>query len=71
VHTDHKENYVGLPELVIILVLIILLFGVGRIGIIAGELGSGVRAFRQGLKGETLPEERAPDEPRAGSDPNA
>jgi sec-independent protein translocase protein TatA len=42
---------VGVPELVIILVLVVLLFGVGRISKIAGELGSGVRAFREGLQG--------------------
>jgi sec-independent protein translocase protein TatA len=42
----------GVPELLIILVLVILLFGVGRIGKIAGELGSGVRAFRDGLRGD-------------------
>jgi sec-independent protein translocase protein TatA len=41
----------GVPELLIILVIIILLFGVGRIGKITGELGSGIRAFREGLKG--------------------
>lgn len=42
----------GPTELIIILVIVIVLFGVGRIGKIAGELGSGIRAFRQGLKGE-------------------
>lgn len=42
----------GVPELLIILLVIVLLFGVGRIGKIAGELGSGVRAFRDGLKGD-------------------
>jgi sec-independent protein translocase protein TatA len=41
---------VGPMELVIVLVIVLLLFGVGRIGKIAGELGSGVRSFRQGLK---------------------
>lgn len=41
---------VGIPELVIVLIIVILLFGVGRIGKIAGELGSGVRSFRDGLK---------------------
>lgn len=41
----------GPTELIIILVIVVLLFGVGRIGKIAGELGSGVRSFRQGLKG--------------------
>ena len=39
----------GAPELIILLVIVILLFGVGRIGKIAGELGSGLKAFREGL----------------------
>lgn len=39
-------------ELIIILVIIVLLFGVGRISKIAGELGSGVRSFKEGLKGD-------------------
>jgi sec-independent protein translocase protein TatA len=42
----------GPLELVIILVIVVLLFGVGRIGKIAGELGSGIRAFREGLQGD-------------------
>jgi sec-independent protein translocase protein TatA len=42
----------GAPELVIILVIIVLLFGVGRIGKIAGEVGKGIREFRQGLAGD-------------------
>jgi sec-independent protein translocase protein TatA len=43
---------IGTPELLIILVIIVLLFGVGRIGKIAGELGKGVREFRDGLSGK-------------------
>ena len=39
-------------EWIIILLIVVLVFGVGRIGKIAGELGSGIRAFREGLKGE-------------------
>jgi sec-independent protein translocase protein TatA len=42
----------GPLELTIILVIVILLFGVGRIGKIAGELGSGIRSFRDGLSGD-------------------
>ncbi len=42
----------GPLELTIILVIVILLFGVGRIGKVAGELGSGIRAFRDGLQGD-------------------
>jgi sec-independent protein translocase protein TatA len=42
----------GPTELIIILVIVIVLFGVGRIGKIAGEMGSGIRSFREGLKGD-------------------
>jgi sec-independent protein translocase protein TatA len=42
----------GPTELTIILVIVLLLFGVGRIGKIAGELGSGIRAFKDSLTGE-------------------
>ncbi|MCP4140125.1 MAG: twin-arginine translocase TatA/TatE family subunit [Chloroflexi bacterium] len=42
----------GPTELIIILAIVILMFGVGRIGKIAGEMGGGIRAFREGLKGE-------------------
>lgn len=42
----------GLPrgtEWIIILVIVILLFGPGRIGKIAGELGRSIKSFREGL----------------------
>ncbi len=37
-------------ELIIILVIIVLLFGVGRISKVAGEFGSGIREFKKNLK---------------------
>jgi len=37
-------------EWIIILVIVLLIFGVGRIARVGGELGKGVSAFRQGLK---------------------
>jgi sec-independent protein translocase protein TatA len=43
----------GPTELIIILVLVILLFGVDRISKIAGELGSGIHAFREAVGRET------------------
>lgn len=56
---------IGLPELLIILVVIVILFGPGRIGKVAGELGKGMRAFRDGLsgKGEEKKEEDKQAEP--------
>lgn len=41
----------GPTELIIILIIVILLFGVGRIGKIAGELGSAIKNFRESVKG--------------------
>jgi sec-independent protein translocase protein TatA len=52
--------HLGIPELLIILVIIIVLFGAGRIGKLASELGSGIRAFRTSLNPEE--KEAAPDE---------
>lgn len=42
----------GVTELILVLFLIILFFGVGRISKIAGELGKGIRTFRDGLAGK-------------------
>ncbi len=40
----------GPMELIIILVIVLLLFGVGRISKIGGELGGAVASFRNGLQ---------------------
>ena len=42
--------HLGPTELLIILVIVILLFGVGRVSKIGGELGSAVANFRKGLE---------------------
>jgi len=42
----------GGMEWVIILVIVLLLFGPGRIGKISGELGKSIKAFRDGLRGD-------------------
>jgi sec-independent protein translocase protein TatA len=42
----------GPIELFVILAIVLVLFGVGRIGRIGGELGKGIRAFRLGIKDE-------------------
>ena len=51
----------GVPELLIILVIVVLLFGPGRLGKIAGELGSGIRNFREGI-GEGKDNEESQEE---------
>jgi len=39
----------GTTELIIILVIVLLIFGVGRVSRIGSELGQGIREFRKGL----------------------
>jgi sec-independent protein translocase protein TatA len=54
----------GLPrgaEWIVILLIVILLFGPGRIGKIAGELGRGIKAFRDGLGRDKTAEEQSTD----------
>jgi sec-independent protein translocase protein TatA len=42
----------GVPELLLILAVVVILFGVGRIGKIGKELGTGMREFRKGIQGD-------------------
>ena len=50
---------IGAPELIIVLIIILLVFGPGRIVKVASELGAGIRQFRQGL--ESHPEQNKSD----------
>jgi sec-independent protein translocase protein TatA len=49
----------GVPELLIVLLIVIVLFGVGRIGRIGADLGTAVREFRKGLQSD---EDKKPDD---------
>lgn len=42
----------GIAEILIVLVVVLLLFGPGRISKIAKELGASISAFKEGLNGE-------------------
>jgi TatA/E family protein of Tat protein translocase len=50
----------GVPELILILVIAILIFGPGRIGKIGSELGKGIRGFKEGVAPKD--EEKTEDE---------
>ena len=45
---------IGPTELIIILVIILIIFGVGRLGEIGGAMGKGIREFRKGQSGDVL-----------------
>lgn len=53
----------GIAEILIVLVIVILLFGPGRISKVAKELGASISAFKDGLNGET--KENKPDQTAA------
>lgn len=40
----------GWPELLLILAVVLLVFGVGRISKVGSELGKGISAFREGIR---------------------
>lgn len=53
---------IGVPELIIVLVIVILIFGVGRVASVGKELGGAIRGFREGLKGDAAEEKKEPEE---------
>ena len=54
---------IGPTELVIILVIILIIFGAGRLPEIGGALGKGIRAFKRGQSGEDGEEDQGEETP--------
>lgn len=52
----------GIGELIIVLLIVLVLFGGGRIANIGAEMGSAIRNFRQGLQDESKPNQDNNDE---------
>jgi sec-independent protein translocase protein TatA len=48
----------GMPELLVILVIIIFIFGTSRIASLGKGLGEGIRNFKKGIKDEDDPDDR-------------
>jgi sec-independent protein translocase protein TatA len=46
-------NNIGLPGLLLIAVVVLVLFGRGKISSLMGEVGKGITAFKKGVKEET------------------
>lgn len=49
---------IGLPELLVILLIVLLFFGAGRLRGVLRDLGKGVREFKDGLSGDEKSEEK-------------
>ena len=48
---------IGMPEIILILVIILIIFGVGKLPQVGGAIGKGLRAFKKGQAGEEEEEE--------------
>jgi sec-independent protein translocase protein TatA len=60
---------IGPTELIIVLVIVLIIFGVGRLPEIGGAIGKSIREFREASKGdkktETPKEQAAEEKPAA------
>jgi len=58
--------HIGGPELILILVVVLIIFGVGKLPQVGGAIGKGIREFRKGQRGEEEEvEEKPPQEKTA------
>ena len=53
----------GWPEILLILVIIVIIFGVGRFSEVGAGLGKGIREFRHGLSGKDRDNKAEENEP--------
>ena len=51
----------GMPELVIILVIIVIIFGAGKLPEIGSGLGKGIKNFKKATSGELDEDEKEPE----------
>ncbi len=58
----------GVPELLIILVILTVIFGLGKLPRAAGQLGEAARNFQDAIKGKDQEIEIGDDEPKAIED---
>ena len=49
-------------EIALIVVIILIVFGVGKLPQVGGAIGKGIRSFRKGTKGELLADDEDEDE---------
>lgn len=52
-------NNIGLPGLLLIAIVVLVLFGRGKISSLMGEVGKGITAFKRGVKDSTEEIEKA------------
>jgi sec-independent protein translocase protein TatA len=51
---------IGVPELIVILVIVLIIFGAGKLPEIGGAIGKGIKNFKKSVR-EVDEDEKAPD----------
>jgi sec-independent protein translocase protein TatA len=64
-------TWLGAPELIIILAILLLLFGSTKLPGLGRSMGQSIRGFRSGLKGEGGDKDEKSDAPDASADDDA
>ncbi|MFN3724204.1 MAG: twin-arginine translocase TatA/TatE family subunit [Paracoccaceae bacterium] len=64
-------NNIGLPGLLLIAVVVLVLFGRGKISSLMGEVGKGITAFKKGVKDSSEELENASHTPVRDVTPEA
>lgn len=59
----------GIPELILILAIVILLFGVGKLPQLGKGIGEGIRNFKQAMRDGQDPEKKDPPAANGSSSP--
>ena len=65
---DRRMFGLGITELVIILVIVLVIFGGGKLPSVLGDLGTGIRNFRKSVKAPDEIDVTPPGEKEAESD---
>jgi sec-independent protein translocase protein TatA len=56
-------GHLGVPELLIILLIVLVIFGASRLPQLGKGLGQGLKNFKDSVKPETAPREKTPPPP--------
>ncbi|NLE99892.1 MAG: twin-arginine translocase TatA/TatE family subunit [Anaerolineales bacterium] len=64
-------KHLGPTELLIILAIVVLVFGVGRLGKLGKDLGTGIREFRKGIKNDETEGAQEPEDVEKEADKDA
>ena len=56
---------IGPWEIALVVIIILIVFGVGRLPQVGGAIGKGIRNFRKGQRGEDIEEDEEEEPPKS------